>query len=108
MLKTLARFQLLRFRGVAPGLRAPFPANDNVPAVPRPERRSRITRQELVCRWSLTGDGTRLACRWQPELPAPPASDGSGLEADARVHRRRRSNLAVGTTDRARLLTAGA
>lgn len=82
MLKKLARFQLLGFRRLAPGSRAPFPANDNVPGVLRSARRSRTMHQGLVCRWSLTGDGARPSCSWQPEALAPSASDWSGLQAD--------------------------
>jgi len=76
MFRTFARIHLLGFRRPAPGPRMPIPANDNLPAVLRPGQRSRIRGQKLVCRWSLTGDGNRLACRWQA-APAPSAPERS-------------------------------
>lgn len=81
MFRTFARIHLLGLRRPAPGPRTPIPANDNLPAVLRPGPRSRIGKQRLVCRWSLTGDGTRLACHWQA---APPRSAPERSRGDSR------------------------
>ena len=85
MFRTFARIHLLGFRRPAPGPRMPIPANDNLPAALRPAARSRIGKQRLVCRWSLTGDGTRLACHWQaaPARSAPQQSRGDSRPGTA-------------------------
>jgi hypothetical protein len=69
MFKRLAKFRLLKPRGVAPGLREAMPANDNLLVSHRPGGQRRIPSSALVCHWSLTDGGTRLGCRWQPEAP---------------------------------------
>ena len=70
MFKRLARFRLFQSWGTAPGLHGAMPANDNQPNVLRPRGSRRIRSHALVCHWSLIDDGTRLGCRWQPEVPA--------------------------------------
>src|ERR1700733_14392947 len=50
-----------------------MPANDNLPGVIRPGARRRHGSRPLVCRWSLTDNGKRLSCRWQPETLAQTA-----------------------------------
>ena len=70
MFKRLAKFRLFQSWGTAPGLHGAMPANDNQPNVLRPRGSRRIRSHALVCHWSLIDDGTRLGCRWQPEVPA--------------------------------------
>jgi hypothetical protein len=73
MFKRLAKFRLLRSRGMVPGLQDAMPANDNQPGFRRPEGPRRIRPVMLTCRWSLLDGGTRLGCRWRVESPAHPA-----------------------------------
>jgi hypothetical protein len=64
MFNTIARFDLRRLRRAASGPQLPVvPANDNLPTHQLLDLRAR--RPRLVCRWSLTGDGARIACSWQ-------------------------------------------
>lgn len=95
MLKTLARFHLLGFRRPAPELRTFFPANYNVPAVLRPAQRQRTRLQGLACRWSLSRDGTQLACRWLPETLSPLEPDRPGLQLEEQMQCKR-SPVAAG------------
>jgi hypothetical protein len=69
MFKRLAKFRLLKPRRTAPGLRDAMAANDNLLVSRRPGGQRRIPSPALVCQWSLTDDGRRLGCRWQPEAP---------------------------------------
>src|SRR5437588_10336241 len=72
MFKRLAKFRLFHSRGPAPVQRAK-PANDNLPSVRRPARR---TKPRLVCHWSLI-DGTDWAVAGnsrQQHLATPTAS----------------------------------
>jgi hypothetical protein len=75
MFKRLAKFRLLEPRHIAPGRREAMPANDNLPGFRRPGGPRRIRPQVLVCHWFLIDGGTRLGCRWEPEIPAPTEYD---------------------------------
>ena len=71
MFQKLAKFQLVRSLGLAPGRRRAMPANDNLPGGQRPKRvpsrEPRSKSRSLICRWSLSDGGTQLVCRWQSE-----------------------------------------
>ena|SRR6516165_5056639 len=77
MFETFALYRalsrLLRSRSTAPqpAPRAarPLPANDNRPAVRRPDaHRTGHNRIVLLCQWYPTDSGAGLACRWRPDL----------------------------------------
>src|SRR3981189_1450320 len=70
MFKRLAKFRLFQSWGTAPRQHGPRAANEKQPNVLRPRGSGRIRSHALVCHWSLIDDGTRLGCRWQPEVPA--------------------------------------
>jgi hypothetical protein len=93
MLKIFARFRLPGSRRLAPGLRSAFPANDNLPTAHRAAR-VQSQRQALACRWSVTGNGTRLACLWQPE-GHPSSPDRLKLQGDEQAHPRMRRDGAL-------------
>jgi hypothetical protein len=96
MFKRLAKFRLFQSWGTAPGLHGAMPANDNQPNVLRPRGSRRIRSHALVCHWSLIDDGTRLGCRWQPEVPAQAAlRDWRTNNQTSNRKRRKRPGLAV-------------
>jgi hypothetical protein len=80
MFKRLAKFRFLEPRRKAPGLREAIPANDNLPGFRRQGGPRRIRSRVLVCHWSLVDSGTRLACRWQPEVLAVTKHEHSDSE----------------------------
>jgi hypothetical protein len=93
MFKALAHVGLFRSRRPAPGRQQAIPANDNLSGVfpPLGERRT-----ALVCRWFLIDGGTRLGCRWQVELPDPPAlEDPDARRLNDQTLRRKPPALAV-------------
>jgi hypothetical protein len=88
MFKAFAQYWLLRSQSLMAQRPTRLPANDNFPAALRPKGHAIIRHRPLVCRWSLSG-GSRLACRWRPDISTSSAIDPSATRADERIRRRR-------------------